>query len=243
MDTLNPNSGKQASSTSSGSRVQSPRPARTAFDASTNSLRAGRKTFVYIVTGLLDIALTTAALLVLFPVFLVIAIVIKTDSSGGILFKQKRIGQFGAEFWFYKFRSMVADAEELRAALLKQNEASGPLFKIKQDPRITRSGRFLRKYSLDELPQLINVLKMDMSLVGPRPALPAEVAQYNSYQLRRLDVKPGITGLWQVSGRSDLTFERSVELDIEFIERQSILLYVIIMFKTIPAVLQGRGAY
>jgi lipopolysaccharide/colanic/teichoic acid biosynthesis glycosyltransferase len=199
--------------------------------------------FVQTCTVALDLFLTVVGLLLLMPVFLVIAVAIRVDTPGSVLFKQKRVGQDGREFWFYKFRSMVVDAEAMRAALLQMNEASGPLFKMKQDPRITRIGRILRKYSLDELPQLINVIKGDMSLVGPRPALPVEVAQYQSEQLRRLEVRPGITGLWQVSGRSDLSFERSIELDIEFIEGQSIGLYVIILLKTLPAVLLGRGAY
>jgi lipopolysaccharide/colanic/teichoic acid biosynthesis glycosyltransferase len=138
---------------------------------------------------------------------------------------------------------MVVDAEARRAALEVMNEASGPLFKMKNDPRITRCGRWMRKYSIDELPQLLNVLKGDMSLVGPRPALPAEVAQYNDYQRGRLDVRPGITGLWQVSGRSDLSFDQSVALDIEYIDRQSLWLDFMILLKTFGAVAKGRGAY
>ncbi len=190
-----------------------------------------------------DLILTSVLLLVLLPVFVVIALVIRLDSAGPVLFKQKRVGHNGEEFWFYKFRSMVADAEVRRQDLLILNEASGPLFKIKNDPRITRPGRFLRKYSLDELPQLINVIKGDMSLVGPRPALPAEVAKYCDKQRRRLEVRPGITGLWQVSGRSDLSFDRSVELDIEYVEQQSLGLYIKILCRTLPAVTSGRGAY
>jgi lipopolysaccharide/colanic/teichoic acid biosynthesis glycosyltransferase len=123
------------------------------------------------------------------------------------------------------------------------NEASGPLFKIKNDPRMTRSGRWLRKYSLDELPQLLNVLKGEMSLVGPRPALPAEVAKYSDRQRGRLRVRPGITGLWQVSGRSDLPFDRCIELDLEYVECKSLALYAAILWRTLPAVLSGRGAY
>lgn len=190
-----------------------------------------------------DLIVSVSALAILAPIMIAIALIVKLDSPGPVLFKQLRVGKDGKEFWFYKFRSMVADAEARRAALLQMNEASGPLFKIKNDPRITRSGRWLRKYSLDELPQLINVVRGDMSLVGPRPALPVEVAQYTSRQWRRLAVKPGITGLWQVSGRSDLPFDRSIELDIEYIERQSLWLYVKILWLTFPAVLQGRGAY
>jgi exopolysaccharide biosynthesis polyprenyl glycosylphosphotransferase len=190
-----------------------------------------------------DLSASLLLLTLLALPFLIIAIVVKLDSPGPVLFKQRRVGKDGQEFWFYKFRSMVADAEARRAALLQRNEASGLLFKIKNDPRITRSGRWLRKFSLDELPQLLNVVQGDMSLVGPRPALPVEVAQYTSRQRRRLAVKPGITGLWQVSGRSDLPFDRSIELDLEYIERQSLWLYVKILLLTFPAVLQGRGAY
>jgi len=196
-----------------------------------------------VILSVFDFTLTTVALLLLLPVFMVLALVVRLDSPGSVLFKQKRVGLLGREFWFYKFRSMIVDAEKLRASLSASNEATGPLFKMKNDPRITRAGRVLRKYSLDELPQLLNVLKLDMSLVGPRPALPAEVAQYNTRQLRRLDIKPGITGLWQISGRSDLSFEQAVELDISYVERRSISLYVIILLKTIPAVILGRGAY
>jgi lipopolysaccharide/colanic/teichoic acid biosynthesis glycosyltransferase len=192
---------------------------------------------------MLDCALTTIVLLALFPVFLVIAATVKADSPGSVLYKQKRVGMAGVEFWFYKFRSMVCDADARQSLLATSNEASGPLFKMKKDPRVTRSGRIMRKYSLDEFPQLINVLKLDMSLVGPRPALPKEVATYTTEQLRRLEVKPGITGLWQVSGRSDLSFERAIELDLEYIDRQSVFLYVIILLRTIPAVLLGKGAY
>ena len=190
-----------------------------------------------------DVLLTGIALVLLMPVFALLALIIKLDSPGPVLFKQLRVGKNGEEFWFYKFRSMVADAEVRRQALLKMNEASGPLFKIKNDPRITRSGRWLRKYSLDELPQLLNVMRGDMSLVGPRPALPSEVANYSDRQRGRLVVRPGITGLWQVSGRSDLPFDRCIELDLEYVERQSMGLYVRILFMTLPAVLSGRGAY
>ncbi len=153
-----------------------------------------------------DLALTTTLLVLLMPFFLLIGLIVKLDSRGPILFKQKRVGRHGREFWFYKFRSMVADAEQRRQALAQHNEASGPLFKMKKDPRLTRSGRWLRRFSLDELPQLLNVQINDMSLVGPRPALPAEVMKYTPVQRLRLAVPPGLTGLWQVSGRSDLDF-------------------------------------
>ncbi len=190
-----------------------------------------------------DVFFCTLALLVLWPVFAVIALLIRLDSPGPVLFKQSRVGKDGAEFWFFKFRSMVSDAESLRHLLEMQNERSGPVFKMKNDPRITRVGRVLRKFSLDELPQLINVLKGDMSLVGPRPALPKETDKYTARQRQRLICLPGVTGLWQVSGRASLTFERSIELDLYYIERQSIALYFRILLLTIPAVLRAEGAY
>ena len=191
----------------------------------------------------LDVLLCTLALLVLWPVFAVIALAVRLDTPGPVLFKQSRVGQDGREFWFYKFRSMVSDAEALRHLLEMQNERSGPVFKMKNDPRITRVGRVLRKFSLDELPQLINVLKGDMSLVGPRPALPKETAKYTPRQRQRLICLPGVTGLWQVSGRASLSFERSIELDLYYIERQSIGLYFRILLLTVPAVLRAEGAY
>jgi lipopolysaccharide/colanic/teichoic acid biosynthesis glycosyltransferase len=191
----------------------------------------------------LDFLLAVTALLLLLPALMILALVIRIESPGPILFKQKRVGQFGREFWFYKFRSMIVDAENMQAALHCCNQASGLLFKMHNDPRVTKFGRVIRKYSLDELPQLVNVLKGDMSIVGPRPALPVEAARYSTEQLRRLEIKPGITGLWQVSGRSDLSFERAIQLDIEYVERRSACLYVIILIRTIPAVIAGTGAY
>ena len=190
-----------------------------------------------------DVVLCAVALLLLWPLFFVIALLIRLDSPGPVLFKQSRVGMGGEEFWFYKFRSMVTDAEETRHLLEMQNERSGPVFKIKNDPRITRVGRALRKFSLDELPQLINVLKDEMSLVGPRPALPIETDKYTARQRQRLLCLPGVTGLWQVSGRASLSFERSIELDLYYIERQSVGLYFRILLLTIPAVLRAEGAY
>ncbi len=190
-----------------------------------------------------DVLLCALALLLLWPVFAMIALLIRLDSPGPVLFKQPRVGKDGEEFWFYKFRSMVSDAEALRHLLEMQNERSGPVFKMKNDPRITRVGRVLRKFSLDELPQLINVLQGDMSLVGPRPALPKETALYTARQRQRLLCLPGVTGLWQVSGRASLSFERSIELDLCYIERQSVGLYFRILLLTVPAVLRAEGAY
>ncbi len=191
----------------------------------------------------LDTVLCAAALLLLCPLFGLIALLIRLDSPGPVLFKQKRVGKDGREFWFYKFRSMVSDAEGLRHQLEIHNERSGPVFKMRNDPRVTRTGRVLRKFSLDELPQLLNVLKGEMSLVGPRPALPQETARYTPRQRQRLICLPGVTGLWQVSGRASLSFERSIELDLYFIEHQSLGLYLRILLMTVPAVLRAEGAY
>ena len=191
----------------------------------------------------LDITICTLSLILLFPLFLALAIAIKMDSPGPVLFIQNRVGKNGVEFPFFKFRSMYIDSEQRRGALLEANEASGPLFKMKQDPRVTKIGRLIRRSSIDELPQLLNVLRGEMALVGPRPALPAEVATYSPKERQRLIVTPGLTGLWQVSGRSDLSFDQAIHLDLDYIRRRSVLLDVEILAKTIPAVVAGRGAY
>jgi exopolysaccharide biosynthesis polyprenyl glycosylphosphotransferase len=191
----------------------------------------------------LDVALASLGLIALSPIFLVIAVAIRLDSPGPIIFRQRRIGKGGAEFTCLKFRSMCVDAEARVADLKGHNEATGPLFKIRRDPRRTRVGRFLRRTSLDELPQLWNVLRGEMSIVGPRPALASEVQEYAAWHERRLEVAPGITGLWQVSGRSDLTFDEGVLLDVYYIENWSLFLDLRILLKTIPSVLLGSGAY
>lgn len=183
------------------------------------------------------------ACIVLSPVFLAIAIAVKCSSKGPILFSQTRVARKGEEFSMLKFRSMVAGAEDMVNELTEQNENDGLMFKIRHDPRVTRVGGWLRKYSLDELPQLFNVVAGDMALVGPRPPLPAEVEQYEGNTRRRLMVKPGITGLWQVSGRSDLSWEETVRLDLYYVENWSPLLDAIILAKTVKAVLAGKGAY
>lgn len=190
-----------------------------------------------------DVAVSLFAIILFSPLLLVTAIVVKMDSPGSVIFKQKRVGKNGELFDFYKFRSMVVNAEQLRAELAAANEADGPVFKIREDPRITRVGMFIRKYSIDELPQLFNVLKGDMSLVGPRPPLPKEVEKYGNIEWRRLEVIPGITGLWQVSGRSEISFNKWMELDIYYIENWSLWLDIKIMLQTIPVVLLGKGAY
>ncbi|WP_137657384.1 sugar transferase [Listeria newyorkensis] len=190
----------------------------------------------------LDIIISLLALLVSAPVLLVIMLLIKiSDVKAPIFFKQSRIGLDGKPFEMYKFRSMVVGAEKLKAALLEQNEVKGLMFKITDDPRITRIGKFLRKTSVDEFPQLLNVLQGHMSVVGPRPPLPEEVAEYTSYDKLRLLVKPGCTGLWQVSGRNKLSFEEMVELDLHYIRHRSIRLNMMILMKTWREI-TGKGS-
>jgi lipopolysaccharide/colanic/teichoic acid biosynthesis glycosyltransferase len=192
-----------------------------------------------------DIVAASAALLLLSPVFLIVAVAIKLTDSGPIIFWQTRVGQWGREFRFPKLRSMVVNAEALKSQLLQENKGtlSSSRFKMKRDPRITPVGRILRKFSIDELPQFWCVLKGDMSLVGPRPPLPSEVAQYSLHDRRRLDIKPGLTCFWQVNGRSDVSFQQQVDFDIQYVESRSLLLDFILLMKTIPAILTGRGAY
>jgi exopolysaccharide biosynthesis polyprenyl glycosylphosphotransferase len=191
----------------------------------------------------MDLVITGIGLLMISPLLGLIAILIKIDDRGPVIFKQTRIGIDGKPFTMLKFRSMCTDAEEKLAALKAQNEGAGPLFKMENDPRITRVGRILRKYSLDELPQLFNVLAGSMSLVGPRPPLKSEVDEYADPVRRRLKVVPGLTGLWQVSGRSLLSWEESVRLDLRYVENWSIGLDLLILFKTAYAVLAKRGAF
>ena len=190
----------------------------------------------------LDLLGGTIGLLMISPIFIVTAILIKVTDPGPIFFSQVRVGRNGRRFKMHKFRSMVVDAEKRKKELMKLNEMDGPVFKIKRDPRITPIGRFIRKTSIDELPQLINVLVGDMSLVGPRPPLPDEVDQYKDWQRRRLSVKPGITGLWQVSGRNQIDFDEWMELDLTYIDNWSIWLDIRILLKTIPVVLFSKGA-
>jgi exopolysaccharide biosynthesis polyprenyl glycosylphosphotransferase len=182
-------------------------------------------------------------LLLASPVLIAIVIAVRVTSAGPALYRQTRVGVDGREFRMLKFRSMVADADAQRAALLSASEGNGVLFKIRKDPRLTRVGGFLRRFSLDELPQLINVLRGDMSLVGPRPPLPEEVAGYSDDATRRLRVKPGVTGLWQVSGRSDLTWEESLRLDLRYADNWSMALDLSILWRTVRAVTKGAGAY
>jgi exopolysaccharide biosynthesis polyprenyl glycosylphosphotransferase len=191
----------------------------------------------------MDLTLGGLGLIIALPIMGALALAVKLDSPGPVFFIQKRVGRNGREFRAYKFRSMVADAERLKSQLEQLNEADGPLFKIKDDPRLTRVGRFLRRTSLDELPQIFNVLKGEMSLVGPRPALPEEVAAYEPWHRKRLEALPGMTGLWQVSGRSNLGFDEMVMLDIYYVENWSPGLDLSILIRTIPKVLIGEGAY
>ena len=184
------------------------------------------------------------ALLLLLPVFGVVALLVRLDSSGPAFFRQTRVGRGGSTFTLWKFRSMYTDAEQELAALVDHNEHEGvPLFKMRSDPRITRLGHFLRRASLDELPQLINVVRGDMSLVGPRPPLPSEVDQYGSHVRRRLLVRPGLTGVWQVSGRSDLSWEESVRLDLHYVENWTLWFDLAILCRTVRAVTRAKGAY
>lgn len=190
-----------------------------------------------------DLVIGLTLLIVTLPVTLLAAVAIKLDSRGPVIFRQQRVGRGGREFTCYKFRSMCANAEQLKPALAGLNEVDGPLFKMRSDPRITRIGRILRRWSIDELPQLINVVKGDMSLVGPRPALPEEVAQYSDYERCRLQIVPGMTGLQQISGRSELSFGHWIELDLVYMCDRNPLKDVLILLQTIPIVLSGRGAY
>jgi len=193
---------------------------------------------------LIDIVCSAGLLLLLSPLFLILSLLIKLTDGGPVLYWQTRVGRWGREFPFPKFRSMVTNADQIRAQLLAQSDHEDSItFKMKRDPRITWIGRIIRKLSIDELPQLYNVLRGDMSLVGPRPPLPSEVAQYSLADRRRLEVTPGLTCIWQVSGRGNIPFPEQVELDAQYIESQSLKLDFLLLFKTVPAVLFGRGAY
>ncbi len=202
-----------------------------------------RRTSYEIIKRLVDILGASAGLVLSAPLMLCVAIAIKIDSPGPVFFRQTRLGKNGRPFTFLKFRSMQIDAVDLQTALTAHNEVGGPVFKIRADPRITRVGRFIRKYSLDELPQLWHVLMGHMSLVGPRPPIPDEVVKYEPWQTERLAVKPGLTCIWQVSGRSNIPFEQWVEMDIEYVRNRSLLLDLKLLLLTIPAVITARGAY
>lgn len=195
-----------------------------------------------VIKRLIDVVCSFLGVIVLSPLFIVIAIIIKTTSKGPVFFSQKRVGKNGKEFNMYKFRSMVVNAEELKEKLAAQNEMSGPMFKMKDDPRVTKVGKFIRKTSLDELPQLWNVLKGDMSLVGPRPSLPKEVAQFEEWMYRRLEVKPGLTCYWQVSGRNNIDFEDWMKLDIKYVYERNLWIDIKLIFKTVRVLFGDKNA-
>ncbi|WP_294187298.1 sugar transferase [uncultured Clostridium sp.] len=191
---------------------------------------------------IIDFSLSAVALVILSPLLLIVAILIKLESKGPVIFSQKRVGLNGKEFKMYKFRSMVVNAEELKEKLAKQNEMSGPMFKMKDDPRVTKIGKFIRKTSIDELPQLINILKGDMSLVGPRPSLPKEVAEFEPWMLERLNVKPGLTCYWQVSGRNNIDFIEWMKLDLKYVKDRSFLLDLKLIIKTVSVLFGDKNA-
>lgn len=192
----------------------------------------------------IDILFSIVGIILLFPIFFIVAFLIKLeDRKGPVIFKQIRVGENGKNFRIYKFRSMVTNAEELKLLLANDNEASGPVFKMKQDPRVTKFGRFIRRTSIDELPQLINVLKGDMSLVGPRPPLPEEVEKYTSYEKQRLTVTPGLTCYWQVNGRSNTSFEQWVEMDLNYIQERNFLVDMKLIVKTVFVLVGSKDAY
>ncbi len=205
------------------------------------------KLVVFFAHGLkrvLDIIGSSMALLLASPIFAITALLIKLEDGGPIFFKQTRVGNHGKSFTMWKFRSMVTNADKIKDQLKDQNEMNGGvIFKMKEDPRITFIGKYIRKYSIDELPQFWNVLIGDMALVGPRPSLPREVAEYSAEERQRLLVKPGITCVWQVSGRSEINFSGQVQLDLAYIRSSSVLTDIKLLLKTIPAVLLGKGAY
>jgi len=196
----------------------------------------------FIIKKIIDVIGSLCGILLLSPVMIVVAICIKLDSKGPVFFGQNRVGQDGKPFKMYKFRSMCTNAECLLEELRGKNEMSGPMFKMKEDPRVTKVGRFIRNTSIDELPQLFNILNGEMSIVGPRPSLPKEVAQFTSFQKQRLIAKPGLTCYWQVSGRSDVDFEEWMEMDIEYLMNRSTFVDIGLIFKTVGVLFGDKGA-
>ena len=199
--------------------------------------------FYEAIKRLIDIICSFVGILVLSPLFIIIAIIVKFTSKGPVFFSQKRVGRNGKEFDMYKFRSMVVNAEELKEKLAAQNEMSGPMFKMKDDPRVTKVGKFIRKTSIDELPQLWNILKGDMSLVGPRPSLPKEVAQFEDWMYKRLEVKPGLTCYWQVSGRNNIDFEDWMKLDVKYVKERNLWIDIKLIFKTVGVLFGDKNAH
>ena len=220
-------------------RLLSSSPAR---DGYLHYMSTAWKPMQYAMKRLIDIVASAVALIILSPMLVATAIAIKVTSPGPVLFKQKRVGLHGVTFDLLKFRSMVTNAEALKDQLMANNEQTGPVFKMKNDPRITGIGWFIRKYSIDELPQLINILRGDMTIVGPRPAVPKEVAQYKAWQRRRLSVRPGLTCYWQVGGRNSIGFEDWMRLDLRYVDNWNLAVDMQLILQTFPAVLAGRGA-
>ncbi len=207
------------------------------------AVQAESRLFYHICKRIMDVVCSAAALAVLSPIFLAVAVAIKLEDKGPVIFTQNRTGKDGKVFRMYKFRSMYVDAEKRRSELLARNAADGPLFKIADDPRVTKVGRFIRRTSIDELPQLVNILKGEMSIVGPRPLVTYEQNQCTEYQAQRLLVKPGLTCIWQVSGRSDTSFDELIEMDLEYIRNQSLWLDIKLILKTVVVVFTHKGAY
>jgi len=202
-----------------------------------------QKTIYRVVKRIMDVLCSVLAMIVLLPVFLITAVAIWIEDGGPVIYSQERNGINGKVFRMYKFRSMCRDAEKLHKNLLKSNEADGPVFKMKRDPRVTKVGRILRRTSIDELPQLINILRGDMSIVGPRPIVTYETERFNDYQKQRMAVKPGLTCYWQCRGRNDIPFDEWIELDLKYIKDECFWVDLKIVFKTVGIVLSGRGAY
>jgi exopolysaccharide biosynthesis polyprenyl glycosylphosphotransferase len=215
---------------------------RAVADGYIHYLSVRHKPFQFAIKRAFDIVASGLALVVLSPLMIGVALAIKLTSRGPVLFRQERVGYHGRAFNMLKFRSMVVNAEELKKKLLAQNEQSGPVFKMQRDPRITAVGRWIRKFSVDELPQLINVLRGEMTIVGPRPPVPSEVAQYEAWQRRRFSVRPGLTCVWQVSGRNQISFEEWMYLDMQYIDHWSLAQDFALILKTVPVVITGRGA-
>ena len=207
-----------------------------------DNIDENRKRIYEISKRAIDIIGAGSGLLLLSPVIAIVACAVKFTSKGPVFFSQKRVGKNGELFDMYKFRSMVVNAEELKEKLAHQNEMSGPMVKMKDDPRVTKVGKFIRKTSLDELPQLWNVLKGDMSLVGPRPSLPKEVAQFEKWMYKRLSVKPGLTCFWQVSGRNNIDFEDWMKLDIKYVDERNIWIDIKLIFKTVLVLFGDKNA-
>ena len=208
-----------------------------------NETKTKKYLFYNIVKRTSDVILSVFGLICLSPILLITAIAIKIESQGNIIYSQYRVGKNGKSFKMYKFRSMVTGADKMKKKLLEQNEMSGPMFKMKEDPRVTKVGKFIRKTSIDELPQLINVIKGDMSLVGPRPSLPHEVEKFEPWMKERLNVKPGLTCIWQVSGRNDIDFEDWMKLDIKYVRERSVLVDIKLIFKTFFVLFGDKHAY